>query len=521
MAQLTKDNKYYDAIARITNGLEQLQDSTNIPGLWPLHLNAQGCAKYRPSRDTGSPTRQEPLSEELAISANSTTTTATATATHRVYAPPTDLESYLRLIERDVSDDYSQSEPAVYSHSNSQTSSDVQGEVETADKCDGSLELPQSLRDNKYGLGGLADSTYEYLPKEHLLLGGATDQYKKMYKKAMDAVRKTLLFRPMVKGERDLRFTASTASLDPIWKPSPSSGDMVYEGTHLHCFIGGMVAVGAKAFGIEGDLDLAAKLTDGCVWAYEATNTGIMPERFKLLPCDKDTTCEWDDARYETDKKRYSHLLDSAAKAQYRTSESAYGQRVKMNTDFKPQEPGEGGVAVPLPMPGSMNPHDNDPVYKRRSFAVGRESTVPMPSPGSRVTGTEDIEIIENRDAPRLPQPPFLSNAEGNERHERIPPGMTSIPSPEYLLRPEAIESVFVMYRLTGDNYWRVKGWKMFEAIVKYSRTELAHAAIKDVTSQKPTQKDSMESFWLAETLKYFYLLFSDPSVVDLDKYVL
>lgn len=519
LAQLTKDHKYYDAIARITNGLEQLQDSTNIPGLWPLHVNAQGCAKYRPSRDIGTPTRQEPPSEALVTIANSTTATATP---HRVYSPPTDLESYLRLIQRDDMNDYSQAEPAVYSHSDSQTSSDMRGEVETADKCDGSLELPQSLRDNKYGLGGLADSTYEYLPKEHLLLGGATDQYKKMYKKAMDAIRKTLLFRPMVKGGRDLRFTASTASLDPTKKLLPSPGDMIYEGTHLHCFVGGMVAVGAKAFGIEGDLDIAAKLTDGCVWAYESTNTGIMPERFNVLPCDKDTTCEWDDARYEADMRRYSHSLDSAAKEQYRTSESAYGQRVKIASDSKPQEPGEGSGAAPLPMPGSMNPHDSDPVYKRGSFAVGRESAPPMPSPGTRVSGTEGVEIIENRDAPRLPQPPFLAQAEGNERHDRIiPPGMTNIPSPEYLLRPEAIESVFIMYRLTGDNDWRAKGWKMFEAIVKHSRTELAHAAIKDVTSQKPTQKDSMESFWLAETLKYFYLLFSDPSVVDLDKYVL
>ena len=61
----------------------------------------------------------------------------------------------------------------------------------------------------------------------------------------------------------------------------------------------------------------------------------------------------------------------------------------------------------------------------------------------------------------------------------------------------------------------------MFEAIIKQSKTPLAHAGIKDVHGYRPTQRDSMESFWLAETLKYFYLLFSDPSVVDLDKYVL
>lgn len=32
---------------------------------------------------------------------------------------------------------------------------------------------------------------------------------------------------------------------------------------------------------------------------------------------------------------------------------------------------------------------------------------------------------------------------------------------------------------------------------------------------------DSMESFWLGETLKYFYLIFSEPDLISLDEYVL
>jgi mannosyl-oligosaccharide alpha-1,2-mannosidase len=31
---------------------------------------------------------------------------------------------------------------------------------------------------------------------------------------------------------------------------------------------------------------------------------------------------------------------------------------------------------------------------------------------------------------------------------------------------------------------------------------------------------DSMESFWMAETLKYFYLIFSEPDVLSLDDWV-
>ena len=86
---------------------------------------------------------------------------------------------------------------------------------------------------------------------------------------------------------------------------------------------------------------------------------------------------------------------------------------------------------------------------------------------------------------------------------------------------PEAIESVFIMYRITGDEYWREKGWKMFEAIQKHTLSKFGHSAIADVTNPRSEKLDSMESFWLAETLKYFYLLFSPPDVISLDDYVL
>ena len=61
----------------------------------------------------------------------------------------------------------------------------------------------------------------------------------------------------------------------------------------------------------------------------------------------------------------------------------------------------------------------------------------------------------------------------------------------------------------------------MFKAIQAHTVTPLAHSAINDVMKGAPEQVDEMESFWLAETLKYFYLLFSENSVVSLDEYVL
>ncbi len=92
----------------------------------------------------------------------------------------------------------------------------------------------------------------------------------------------------------------------------------------------------------------------------------------------------------------------------------------------------------------------------------------------------------------------------------------------KYILRPETVESVFVMYRVTGDKRYREMGWKIFKAIEKHCRVKCCYSGIKDVS--KPDNEielnNSMQSFFLAETLKYLYLLFSDDGVIPLDKYV-
>ncbi len=87
--------------------------------------------------------------------------------------------------------------------------------------------------------------------------------------------------------------------------------------------------------------------------------------------------------------------------------------------------------------------------------------------------------------------------------------------------RPEAIESVFILYRITGDRAYQDIAWQMFESIENATKTEIANAAIDDVTQALPIKADRMESFWLAETLKYFYLVFSEPDLISLDHYVL
>lgn len=120
------------------------------------------------------------------------------------------------------------------------------------------------------------------------------------------------------------------------------------------------------------------------------------------------------------------------------------------------------------------------------------------------------------------------TNVENTIEEDALQPGVTKISDARYLLRPEAIESVFILYRITGDPAWRERAWDMWLAVDALTSTELANSAVWDVNvdvdggeGEEPSMMDSMESFWMAETLKYFYLVFAEPDVVSLDEWVL
>lgn len=83
-----------------------------------------------------------------------------------------------------------------------------------------------------------------------------------------------------------------------------------------------------------------------------------------------------------------------------------------------------------------------------------------------------------------------------------------------YPLRPEIIESAFYLYHFTGDSRYRQMGRTFFDSLEKYCRTDSGYSAISNVETK--TKSNEMPSFFLAETLKYLYLLFSPRDMVDL-----
>lgn len=113
-----------------------------------------------------------------------------------------------------------------------------------------------------------------------------------------------------------------------------------------------------------------------------------------------------------------------------------------------------------------------------------------------------------------------------------------------YLLRPETLESYFYLWRHTHDPIYREWGWEVVQvsaalhtrsvsqescalnflslsqALEANCRVDNGYSGIKDVYNSGAPKDDVQQSFFVAEALKYLYLLFSDDSVISLDSWV-
>lgn len=323
LAQITQESKYYDAVARVTAFLDRAQNTTRIPGLFPISIDAN--------------------SEDVSLG-------------------------------------------------------------------------------SQFTVGALADSSYEYFPKMHALLGGLEPSYEKLWKASASTIDEHLLFRPLLPDSKrggELLFCGDA---------SISSGKVTLqpEMQHLTCFIGGMYGLGGRLFSNEHHVELGAKLTEGCIHAYNSTPSGIMPEIFNIAACKDRQTCPWNESAWEESVRAFSYS---------RTHE-----------DFK------------------------DFIASEK---ISKDS------------------------------------------------GFTAIRDKRYLLRPEAIESVFIMYRITGHEEYLDHAWDMFTSIVEATKTTFGNGQVYNVMeSPAASPENKMESFWLAETLKYFYLIFSPPDMISLDEWV-
>ncbi|KAL8278869.1 hypothetical protein RQP46_008740 [Phenoliferia psychrophenolica] len=133
--------------------------------------------------------------------------------------------------------------------------------------------------------------------------------------------------------------------------------------------------------------------------------------------------------------------------------------------------------------------------------------------------GPESVTFYEAKDPSRY-HLLYAPDGVGEVRKPRGNPMGVRYSDAKYIGRPETIESVFYMWRITGDRKWQDRGWQMFTSWCEHALNPVGFATIPNVNFLTSRREDSMESFVLAETLKYYYLLFSPTDLISLDSYV-
>ena len=93
-----------------------------------------------------------------------------------------------------------------------------------------------------------------------------------------------------------------------------------------------------------------------------------------------------------------------------------------------------------------------------------------------------------------------------------------SIVNPFYQLNPEVIESAYYLWHYTGDSLYYNRVKRYYQDLKKFCRTDIAYCHVENVMNKK--KKDEMETFFIAENMKYFYLTFSQKPTVNIDDYV-
>ncbi|EPE03349.1 glycoside hydrolase family 47 protein [Ophiostoma piceae UAMH 11346] len=665
LAQLTGNNKYYDAIARIVDAIEEWQSrpgGTALPGIFPEQVDASGCNRTAAALQKAR-LANEKLASDLAKAQIEAAADSDAKTEPVGYQPsqadpdPMDAADQVKAKATDESEpglefrvspasspeegefvnvyhkrdvgDVSESQAAPAAQAEAVAAAPVAAPAtppvvpvakppvaasHAPIKADGTNAdfqcIPMNLTAGGYGrdsfsMGGSQDSTYEYFPKQFLLLGGLVEKYQTMHEKVADAVLKYLLYRPMIEDSgREILFSAKVMAKDG----NDENLSYHYELTHLTCFLGGMFAMGGRIFDRPDDVHIGSMLADGCAWAYEVMPTGIMPEGATMLPCEDSTDCAWnqtvwhgmldsnrayrDEQMLQYDKKMQQWEVDKNEVRRKQEERVARKQREKAAADAARKEAeanpvagssapstdnvakrdigNTGALAPPPPAAAKVdaqeaatdaaektadNDDDDDDVAKAAAAkkleqAAEETSSTRVIAPGSgfrnrnkggsakpasqtQLDGDGDDDDDKALVTPPMPRKPESHEEYVKSRIERdnLQPGFMTINDRRYILRPEAIESVWYMYRITGDPSWQAKGWRMFEAVIRATRTDAGHSAIGDVTRRPqtpsegadstPAKMDNMESFWLAETLKYFYLLFTPPDVISLDEYVL
>ncbi|KAL1692193.1 glycoside hydrolase family 47 protein [Schizophyllum commune] len=327
-----------------------------------------------------------------------------------------------------------------------------------------------------FSAGAAADSAYEYLLKQWLVSGRSETRVRDHYIHSANAILANLAY---VSPNRELLYVT-----DAIRKPAdkeltlPTDADMQtargrpsHNFEHLTCFLGGLLALGARTV---PDLDGR----EGECWVSSGNFT-----RSAL------------NAPHPTFTPRDRQLHMWAAEGLTETCWATYAD-----------------------MPSGLGP-DGVGVVSVRSFVEWRGLGTGGGPPTPWLVA---VDKWERSGRPGGDKPP------GARPVEPIPADVENraqaldykVRSNSWLLRPETIESIYLLWRTTGDPVWRERGWQLFQSMERWCRAEYGYSVVNQINTDHPRMTDEQPSWLFAETFKYLFLIFTDEDLLPLDKWV-
>lgn len=394
------------------------------------------------------------------------------------------------------------------------------------------LQTGQPIND-QITIGAMADSAYEYFLKQYLLTNKSEQASLDLYLRTMRGIMDHSMF------------LSPTRFFLYVTDISAKSGEPTRRFEHLSCFLPGLFALGvdqlpASAFipysetvnpdGTPSELErhqwAAVGLGIGCATIYSDMPTRLGADEVVIVSA-------LDKERDRIKQERIAEAERAKEEARRKAEESRKKEEEARQEQGRDEDIGKRSPPYnPLPRP-AVRP----PIAPK--FTVNQTEEDEKLKWGNVLRGWRDGSYDGNSNSWLDEETHIFGNMWRSKKKMNGPiPGLRDPPlpsasdtdfgrdykskNPVYVLRPETIESYFILWRTTGNEIWRERGWSAFKAIEAQLRTRSGYTVLKNVFQKQGSVRygDSMPSFFLAETLKYLYLLFSDDDLIPLDKYV-
>lgn len=460
LAQLTHSDSYFDAIQRLFGTISLSLDEFAIEHLFPTTVDGSGCRILTPQEVSAGLHLRNP---KVMKSIDQNLEFIHCHQTGKFLISPQDWEKKEQLFKMDYQQQSFYSNLVKIYHL--LNGHDILTILKTYHPMDGEGEVGTTGKNSEDEMGDGEVAPPD--PSEKVQLHNS----KQLFSIAMRKIRHLMLFRPLspIANYNLTLISSFKAKL----RVSPSTDELqveikkLFDMNHEGCSLATTLGLASSLFNNTEYLRLAKKLTHSY---YEMVGLldGVFPEELYLDPCKKEK-CLFDK------NEKIQNILDG----RYTNHDALTVGDTKVELNSLQTQKGNKDM--------------------RKILMFGLTQGI-----GELNYGEQDIDRNSGK-WKHDPERPFWVNKVGKRR----------------LLSSNVIESIFYMYRITGESRWRKMGAELLKKTIE--NLQKYHSGAKGVWSVQEFEDDddcSIPSSWFSQTLKYYYLLFSDISDYTLDRYI-